>query len=380
MAASRFVSPDTQGSGKAAGPDAPRIGPLVAYAFDATSSVRYALWALVLIALGFILYQTASLLLPILVAITLALLLSPAVTALCRLRLPQPAAAGVVMLAVLLLLAGLAVNIASPVQRWIETAPEQLLKLEDRIGALMRPVEAVREAKETMSEITAQESARKPREVVLERGGLSSVLNVTVDSMIMVLSTIMLAYFLLACGDVLLRKLIAVTPEREDKIRMVEIVRTVRREIARYYATITLVNIGLGIATGMAMWALGMPTPVVWGVAISLLNFLPYLGPLVATVTLAAVGLITFDTPWGILAPPAAFLLLNFIEDQLILPFLLGRSLRLNPVVIFLWVLICAWMWGIGGLLLAVPLLVALRICAERLPKLEPLAVVLARP
>jgi len=94
---------------------------------------------------------------------------------------------------------------------------------------------------------------------------------------------------------------------------------------------------------------------------------------------LTAVGLLTFDTPWAILAPPAAFLLLNFIEDQLILPFLLGRSLSLNPVVIFVWVLICAWMWGIGGLLLAVPLLVALRICAERIPRLKPLAIVLSR-
>jgi len=354
---------------------------LLAAAFDATSSMRLALWILVLIAIAVVLYLTASLLLPIMVAITLALLLSPAVNALTRLRLPQPVSAGIVMLAVLVSLGGLAVNIASPVQGWIETAPQQLGKLEDRLATLMRPVEAVREATETVSEIAAKESAQKqkPREVVLDRGGLSTVLNVTVDTVIVVLSTVMLAYFLLACGDVLLRKLIAVTPEREDKIRMLEIARTVRREIARYYATITLVNIGLGIGTGIAMWALDMPTPVVWGVAITLLNFLPYLGPLVATVTLAAVGLITFESPGGMLAPPAAFLLLNFIEDQLILPFLLGRSLRLNPVVIFLWVLICAWVWGIGGLLLAVPLLVAIRICAERLPKLRPLAVVLTR-
>ncbi len=176
-----------------------------------------------------------------------------------------------------------------------------------------------------------------------------------------------------------MRKLIAVTPDREDKIRMVEILRTIQREIGRYFGTITLMNIALGVATGFAMWALDMPTPLVWGVAVALLNFLPYLGPMIATVMLTAVGLLTFQTPWAILAPPAAFLLLNFIEDQLILPFLLGRSLSLNPVVIFVWVLICAWMWGIGGLLLAVPLLVALRICAERVPRLKPLAIVLSR-
>jgi predicted PurR-regulated permease PerM len=106
---------------------------------------------------------------------------------------------------------------------------------------------------------------------------------------------------------------------------------------------------------------------------------LPYLGPGIFTVMLTAVAVITFDTPAAMLAPPAAFLLLNLIEDQLILPFVLGRSFAINPVVIFVWVLIWAWMWGIGGLLIAVPLLVALRICAERIPRLEPLAVMLAR-
>src|SRR5690606_23547418 len=123
------------------------------------------------------------------------------------------------------------------------------------------------------------------------------------------------------------------------------IAHTIQREVGRYFATITLINTGLGIATGIGMWALGMPTPILWGVAVALLNFLPYIGPLIATVMLAAVGLLTFDSVWGMLAPPALFLALNFIEDHLVLPFLLGRSLRLNPVVIFMWVLVWAWMW-----------------------------------
>ena len=382
MPASRYASPDAvppaaRTTASAARPQ--RTGPLRGYAFDLSASIRHALWALVLLAIGFTLYVTASLLLPIVVAATLALLLSPAVTALNRLNLPQPLSAGIVMLLVLLSLGALALNIAPPLQRWIETSPQQLRKLEYKLSAVMRPVEAVREATEKVSEIAANDTKPKPREVVLERRPASSVINMTVDTLVTALSTIMLVYFLLACGDVVMRKLVMVTPDREDKLRMIEIARTIQREVGRYFGTITLVNIGLGVATGLAMWVLDMPTPVVWGAAIALLNFLPYLGPMIATVLLAAVGLLTFDTPWTILAPPAAFLLLNFIEDQLILPFLLGRSLSLNPVVIFVWVLVWAWMWGIGGLLLAVPLLVALRICAERVPRLKPLSVVLSR-
>jgi predicted PurR-regulated permease PerM len=257
------------------GGDSPRDS-----ALQATSSMRYAVWALALIAIACILYLTASLLLPIMVAGTLALLLSPAVNALNRLRLPQPVSAGIVMLIVLIVLGGLAINVAGPVQRWIETAPNQLRKLENRVSALMGPLEAVREATEKVSAIAADDSKPKPREVVVAPAGLSSALNFTVNTLIMVLSTVMLAYFLLACGDVLMRKLIIVTPDREGKLRMLGILRTIQLEIGRYFATITLVNAGLGIATGMAMWALGMPTPLVWGVAVALLNFLPYLGPL----------------------------------------------------------------------------------------------------
>ncbi|RPI43130.1 MAG: AI-2E family transporter [Betaproteobacteria bacterium] len=346
---------------------------------EPTQSIRRGVWGLVLIALGFTLYLTSSFILPIMVAGTLALLLAPAVGALGRLRLPQPLGAGIVMIVVLAALGTLAYNVAGPVQRWIDIAPNELRRLEDKVSMLMRPVAAVREAGEKVAEMTKTDAKPKPREVVVERRPATSMLNLTLDTIVTVLSTAMLLYFLLASGDLLVRKLLLVTPDREGKLRMLGILRTIQREIGQYFATITLVNIGLGVASGLAMWALGMPTPVVWAVAIALLNFLPYIGPLIATVLLGAVALLTFDAPLDILAPPAAFLLLNFIEDQLLLPFLFGRRLSLNPVVIFIWVLFWAWMWGIGGLLLAVPLLVAVRICAERVPVLNPLAIILAR-
>jgi predicted PurR-regulated permease PerM len=342
-------------------------------------SIRSFLLALVLIACGFTLYLTASFVLPIVVATMLALLLAPAVNALARLHVPHPVGAGLLLLTLLGTLGALGVQLAAPVQRWIDTAPEQLRRLETRIDGLMRPVEAMREATEKVGEIAKPDSATaQPREVIVAKSGASAI-DVTLDTMVTILSTIMLLYFLLASGDLLLRKLVAVTPDREDKLRMVDILRAIQREIGRYFATITLVNVGLGTATGLALWALDMPTPLVWGVAVALLNFLPYIGPLIATVLLTAVSLLTFDSAFDILAPPAAFLLLNFLEDQLLLPFLFGRRFSINPVVIFVWVLFWAWMWGVGGLLLAVPMLVAVRICAERIPRLQPLAVILSR-
>lgn len=343
-------------------------------------SVRRALLALVVIAAGFTLYLMASFLLPIMVAGMLALLLAPAVGALVRLRIPQPLGAGIVLLAVLAFLGVVGMHVTAPVQKWIETAPRELKRLERKIDTLMRPVTAVREATEKVTEIANKDASPNPRrEVVVEKAAAGTALNVTVDTVITVLSAVMLLYFLLASGDLLLRKLVVLMPEREDKRRTIGILRAIQKEIGSYFATITLVNIALGTVSGLALWALGMPTPVVWGAAIALLNFLPYLGPLIITVLLTGVAMLTFDTPFDILAPAGTFLLLNFIEDQLILPFVLGKHFSVNPVVIFVWVLFWAWMWGIGGLLLAVPLLVAVRICAERIPILQPVAIILSR-
>jgi len=343
-------------------------------------SGRHALFALVFIAAGFTLYLMASLLLPIMVAGMLALLLAPAVSALVRLRIPQPLGAGIVLLSVLAFVGIVGMQVTAPVQRWIETAPAQFKQIEQKLQSLMRPVAAVREATEKVTDIAKNETGTaKPREVVVEKTGSASTLNVTIDSLVTTLSAIMLLYFLLASGDLLVRKIMLLTPEREDKRLTIDILRTIQKEIGSYFATITLVNIGLGTASGLALWALGMPTPIVWGAAITLLNFLPYLGPLIIMAMLTAVGMLTFDTPFDILAPAGAFLLLNFIEDQLILPFVLGKHFSVNPVVIFVWVLFWAWMWGIGGLLLAVPLLVAVRICAERIPAMQPVAVILSR-
>jgi predicted PurR-regulated permease PerM len=345
-----------------------------------TRSIRAASWVLVSLAVAFTLYLAASLLLPILLAAMLALLLTPLVEALTRIKVPQPAAAALVVLAVLAALGALALQLAGPAQRWIDSAPAELRKIEARLRVIKRPVEAVREATDKVAEMAAVGAPKKkPPAVAVEERGVMHFLTLTQTTVVTALTTILLVYFLLASGDLFLRKLVRIIPRLRDKIRAVEIAREVQREVARYFATVTLVNIGLGVATGVAMWLLGMPTPLLWGVAIAALNFLPYIGPLIAVVMLGAVALLTFDRPLEVLAPPAVFLMLNLLEDQVVLPIVLGRRLALNPVVIFLWVLVWTWLWGVAGVLLAVPLLVAVRICTERVPALAPVAALLAR-
>lgn len=178
-------------------------------------SIRRGVYALVLIARGFTLYLMSSFLLPVMAAGTLARLLSPAVRAPARLRIPQPLAAGLVMVVVLSGIGALAVNIAAPIQRWIVAAPAQLRQLEDKVTALMRPVTAVREATEKVGEMAQADNGKpQPREVVVERPA-TAMLDMTLATLVTALGTVMPLYFLLASIELLLRKLVTLTPERE---------------------------------------------------------------------------------------------------------------------------------------------------------------------
>src|SRR5690606_35540733 len=127
-------------------------------------------------------------------------------------------------------------------------------------------------------------------------------------------------------------------------------------------------NAGLGVATGLAMAALGVPNPALWGVLAAINNFVPYLGSLATAIVLAIVAAVTFESLGAIVAPPLVFLALTTIEGQFLTPMLLGRRLTLNPVVIFLALLVWGWLWGIPGVLMAVPLLAALKILCDHVP------------
>jgi len=344
------------------------------------SPAEKALFTIVILAIGFTLYLAASLILPILIAAFLSILLAPAVRALVALHIPQPVAAGLVVTIAVGLATVLLFHLYAPVQTWLTTGgPADLRILERKLRVVRAPVEAVKNATQTVASIAEGAPPTSKPVVKVENGSPVDWIKTMHSVLFTTLTTILLVYFLLASGDLFLRKLVQATPRLRDKIRTVEVAHNLQREISTYFGTITLINTGLGLVTGMAMWLLGMPTPLVFGVMVALLNFLPYLGPALASIILAAVAIVTFDTPQAMILPPVVYLVLHAIEGQLVVPFVLGRRMAVNPVILFLWVLIFTWVWGAPGTVIAVPMLVAVRICAERIAFLGPLASLLER-
>ena len=321
------------------------------------------------------LYFAASLLVPIASAILLSMLLSPTVEYIMRVRVPRVlASAIVVLLAIGLLSAGI-VAVAGPARSWIEKAPDSLHKIERMLVALKAPLDAIKQTTDQLREVTKPGGGVEPQDVhVVQPAFTDVVLSGTPQVAASIISVIILAYLLLVSGDVFLRKLVTVIPTFRDKKRVVEITRQIETDISFYLLNFTLINIGLGIAATLLTFLLGIPNPMLWGVMVTVLNFVPYIGALTSIGILTMVGVQTFDDLPHALAAPAIMLLLIAIAAEIITPVVLGRGLQLNPVAIFIAILLWGWLWGLVGVLLAVPLLASFKIICERVRPLHPIA------
>lgn len=335
----------------------------------------FAVKGLFVLALFYTFYFARSLLLPIVLALLLSLILYPAVRALKRLRLAEPVAAAVVVLT-LTGAVGLGIyQLFEPASTWIAKMPAVAEQAERKLARLRRSMEQVSKAAEKVEALTTVEStARRPQQVVAKPPSLvSRIWGGTQSVLASAGATLVLLFFILASGDLFMRKLVRVLPTLTDKKTAVAMARTIQSAIGRYLLTVTCINIVLGLVTAGLMHLIGMPNALLWGVMVALFNYVPYVGPAVSGTIMTVVAFITFDDLGDVLLVPFAYFTLETIEGQFVTPILTGRSLTLNPVMIFLSMLLWGWIWGVVGALMAVPILMTFKIFCDHIASLDPI-------
>ena len=327
------------------------------------------LWILAVCALVVVLRETREALIPLVLAILITLIFSGVVERLRRLYVPRAVSA-----LVLVLLGGFALGSAAnalwtPAQEWLQSAPRILKVVEHKV----RPARAIMQrlndiavrasslgvatgAETRTPQATAPTAAVTAADLITETGWLVAGL-ITVAA---------LTLLLLSTGPPALARMTAALGGNVPAVHVLQTIDAIRLEVGRYYATLALINLSLGVATTIAMWLLHMPTPMLWGAMAAVLNFIPYLGSAVTLVTVTIVALVTFDSTPHILLVGAAYLALATVEGQLIEPIFFGRRLQLNPVIVFVALWLGGWLWGIAGILLALPVLVATKVAASQ--------------
>lgn len=313
--------------------------------------------------------------LPVVIAILLSFLLAPAMRFLGRLGIPTGISAGILILGLIFGVGYGAYRLSGPAAEWLDRAPHAIRHVERRVRDLQRPVESVREAAERVEREVGQMAGRERAQKVEVQDGTftGAVLDRTWSFLGSAAVMLVLLFFLLASGDLFLRKLVRVLPRLADKKRAIEIARKTERQISTYLFTFTLINVGLAIAVAVAMRLAGLPNPVLWGALAGILNFIPYLGPIVTASVISLVSFLTFDEPGRAMVAPAVYVAINFLESSLVTPSMLGRRLALNPVVVFVGLIFWGWLWGVPGALLAVPVLATFKIFCEHIEPLAPI-------
>lgn len=335
---------------------------------------RWAVIGIFLLLVVFAMGYARHFLTPVVLAILLKMVFAPVQRGLDRIGLPPGISAGVIVGVLLASLAALVILLAAPVSDWAGRLPLLGMEIEAKLSQLSWATEGMREAAAQMERIASGEEDPEVQRVVIENTGDFTSLAMSAPQVIAQLFfTLILLFFLLASGDMFYEKLVHVLPTFHDKRQAMRIARDVERKLSRYLSTITLINAGLGVAIGVAMWWLGMPNPLLFGVLGFALNYIPYLGALAGIVIVLVVGVVSLPEFLDAAVVALVYFLLTSIEGQFITPYLVGRRLRLNTVVVFTFVSLCAWLWSVVGMLIATPLLVTIRTFCEHIERLQPI-------
>ena len=306
-------------------------------------------------ALPFVLSIGSVVFLPLVTAIVLTIILSPLADRIAGWGVPN-ALASILALMVFfaVLLAALAL-VLQPAIDLFDKVPQLIAQVGNRFSQLRDEFAWISQINEQLARLTGNTGGR---EVVLATPSfLEQVAFATPSVVIEILLTFLMTYFMIEARTRLRRHLLFERADFGSSIKAARVIREVQDRVAAYIFTVSWVNAGVGLIAGLGAWALGLDAPIMWGGLAMLLNFLPYVGPLLMVGLLALFGIGTSDTILLGLVPAAAYLALHTVESNIVTPSILGARFTMNPVMILIALSYFTWIWGVAGALLSVPIL-----------------------
>lgn len=343
-------------------------------------------WIL-LLAIFYTLYFAQSLIIPLVLTILIALLLSPLVTLLKQVHVPRSISSIALMMMLVTPFTFLGLELIEPAQKWTKLIPKVSVHLTQQVESISdafekqqqqelikaKPVkkssffdwfrsdEVETKSKETTSEAVTQHIKQGGMEFILEALGAAPIF------LAQLLVSIILILFLLIFGPSLFTAFVKELPSKEKREKAINLVSKTQSQLSRYIITVSVINSGLGLSTALVLYIIGLEDALLWGVMVGILNFIPYVGSVLGVLILTLAGLVQYGVNVTVLVPVGAYLALNMLESQFITPTVLGHNMLINPLIIMLWLLICGWLWGLSGILLSVPLLVCIKLVLSEL-------------
>jgi predicted PurR-regulated permease PerM len=320
-----------------------------------------AMTGLLVLAIIATLYFAKTLLLPVVSALVLGTMLAPAASFMQRHRVPRPLAAVGIVVGTFGAFAVIIGLISAPLLEWTSRLPELAALLRQRAAMFERPLAYLSEAAVYFG-FSGGVSLEWPK-IEWVQPTLEFV-SPTLAELLLFVATLVL--FVASWPD-LRRALILTFPDRPVRLLTLRVLNEIEDSLAGYLLTVTLINLGVGILTGLLCALFGMPNPLGLGALAATLNFVPIIGPVATFIVLLAVGVISIPNIATALLAPLAFAMLAFLEGHFVTPAIIGRRLALNALAVFLALAFWTWLWGPIGAFLSSPLLIVALVIKQHL-------------
>jgi predicted PurR-regulated permease PerM len=315
-----------------------------------------------IVALPFALRTGAEFFMPVTAALVVAIALVPLLEWFERRGVPSRLASGLCVIIFLAIAIFAIASIVIPASDWVAQVPHRITKVRTTLEPVFDLYKNLdRFIDRVMSQIAVNQERTRAVRIEQPNSMLGLLTSSAPHLLIQLFFSLLVIYFFLAGWTTMRKKTIVSRGSFEGALTTARVIQQVVDATSTYLGTITLINVGLGALTAAVLWKLGMPSPVMWGGIVAVLNYIPYLGPIASALFLFLGGLMTYNDVWTALLPPAAFVSLHLVEANIFTPMVVGKRLTITPLAILVSLSFWSWVWGTTGALLAVPLLIIIK-------------------